>query len=86
MPLTSEQYNQLVEQYVELVVDSMDTKTMMQYITDDLRCHFESVSLNELKDEIDNFDEELFDELVDNVSNDTVVDPKEYSWGLQDSE
>ena len=74
MPLTSEQYNQLVEQYVELVVDSMDTKTMMQYITDDLRCHFESVSLNELKDEIDNFDEELFDELVDNVSNDTVLD------------
>ena len=59
---------------------------MMQYITDDLRCHFESVSLHELKDEVDNFDEELFDELVDNVSNDTVVDPKEYSWGLQDSE
>ena len=68
MPLTSEQYNQLVEQYVELVVDNMDIKTMAQYITDDLRCHFESVSLNELKDEIDNFDEELFDELVDNVS------------------
>ena len=66
--LTSLQHNQLVEQYVELVVDNMDTKTMMQYITDDLRCHFESVSLNELKDEVDNFDEELFDELVDNVT------------------
>ena len=66
--LSSQQHNQLVEQYVELVVDNMDTKTMMQYITDDLRCHFESVSLHELKDEVDNFDEELFDELVDNVT------------------
>ena len=72
--LTSLQHNQLVEQYVELVVDNMDTKTMMQYITDDLRCHFESVSLHELKDEIDNFDEELYDELVDNVTNETVLD------------
>ena len=72
--LTSLQHNQLVEQYVELVVDNMDTKTMMQYITDDLRCHFESVSLHELKDEVDNFDEELFDELVDNVTNETVLD------------
>ena len=66
--LTSLQFNQLVEQYVELVVDNMDTKTMMQYITDDLRCHFESVSQSELKDEVDNFDEELYDELVDNVT------------------
>ena len=66
--LTSLQHNQLVEQYVELVVDNMDTKTLAQYVTDDLRCHFESVSLHELKDEIDNFDDELFDELVDNVN------------------
>ena len=72
--LTDLQKNDIIEQYVELVVDNMDTKTMMQYITDDLRCHFESVSLNELKDEVDNFDEELFDELVDNVTNETVLD------------
>ena len=65
--LTYTQKNELIERYVELVVDNMDVKSMMQYITDDLRCHFESVSLNELKDEVDNFDEELFDELVDNV-------------------
>ena len=66
--LTYTQKNELIEQYVELVVDNMDVKSMMQYITDDLRCHFESVSLNELKDEVDNFDEELFEELVDNVT------------------
>ena len=77
--LTSLQHNQLVEQYVELVVDNMDTKTMMQYITDDLRCHFESVSLHELKDEVDNFDEELFDELVDNVTYDPEKDAASYT-------
>ena len=72
--LTYTQKNELIEQYVELVVDNMDVKSMMQYITDDLRCHFESVSLNELKDEVDNFDEELFDELVDNVTSPSYVD------------
>jgi len=77
--LTSLQHNQLVEQYVELVVDNMDTKTMMQYITDDLRCHFESVSLHELKDEVDNFDEELFDELVENVTYDAEKDAASYT-------
>ena len=72
--LNQRQRDELTQQYVEIVVDNMDTKTMMQYITDDLRCHFESVSLHELKDEVDNFDEELFDELVDNVTNETVLD------------
>ena len=66
--LTDSQKNELIEQYVDIVVDNMDVKSMMQYITDDLRCHFESVSLNELKDEVDNHDEELFEELVDNVT------------------
>ena len=66
--LTSTQRDELIEQFVELVVDNMDTKTMMQYITDDLRCHFESVSLHELKEFVDNYDEDLFDELVDNVT------------------
>ena len=72
--LTDSQKNELIEQYVDIVVDNMDVKSMMQYITDDLRCHFESVSLNELKDEVDNHDEELYDELVDNVTNETVLD------------
>ena len=77
--LTSLQHNQLVEQYVELVVDNMDTKTMMQYITDDLRCHFESVSLQELKDEVGNFDEDLYDELVENVTYDATKDAASYT-------
>ena len=72
--LTSDQQNDIIQQYCELVVDNMDTKTLAQYVTDDLRCHFESVSLHELKDEVDNFDEDLFEELVDNVTNETFID------------
>ena len=66
--LTPSQYNELVEQFVDLVVDNMDMKTLVQYVYDDLREHYEQSSENELKDTIDNFDEELWDELVDNVT------------------
>ena len=66
--LTPSQYNELVEQFVDIVVDNMDMKTLVQYVYDDLREHFEQSSQNELKEEIDNFDEELWDELVDNVT------------------
>ena len=32
--LTSSQKDELIEQYVEIVVDNMDTKTMAEWITD----------------------------------------------------
>ena len=76
--LTPSQYNELVEQFVDIVVDNMDMKTLVQYVYDDLREHFEQSSQNELKDEVDNFDEELWDELVDNVT--TVT------YGLKEGE
>ena len=76
--LTPSQYNELVEQFVDIVVDNMDMKTLVQYVYDDLREHFEQSSQNELKDEVDNFDEELWDQLVDNVT--TVT------YGLKEGE
>ena len=73
--LTSLQRDKLIEQYVELVVDNMDIKTMMQFITDDLTDLYNDYSDDELKDQIEyTHDEELFDELVDNVTNETVLD------------
>ena len=66
--LTSLQHNQLVEQYVELVVDNMDTKTMAEWITDELIFQYGKLSNEELKERVDCFDEELYDELVDNVT------------------
>ena len=75
-PLTSAQRDELIEQYVQLQVDSMDYKSLEQFVYDtiieDLR---EIQSREELCDEIKySFDEETLDELVDNVTNETVLD------------
>ena len=66
--LTSVQRNQLIEQYVELVVDSLDHQDLIQYATDNITDYVDSLSDSELKEEINNRDDELYDELVDNVT------------------
>ena len=66
--LNSAQRDELIEQFVELVVDNMDTKTLAQYVTDDLTDCYDKCSDNELKEFVDNYDEDLFEELVDNVT------------------
>jgi len=72
--LTSAQKSELIEQYVELVVDNMDTKDLMRYAIDGITEYIVTLTDSELKDEVGNYDEELFDELVDNVTNETVLD------------
>ena len=72
--LNNDQQNKLVQQYVELVVDNMDRKTMEEWITEELIFKYEKLTKEELKEEVGNFDEGLFDELVDNVTNETVLD------------
>ena len=67
--LNPSQRSKLIEQYVELVVDNMDVKSMMQFITDELEIRYRNDYTDvELREEINNFDEELYDELVDNVT------------------
>ena len=66
--LTSAQRDQLIEQYVELVVDSLDHQDLIQYATDNITDYVDSLSDSELKEEINNRDDELYDELVDNVT------------------
>jgi len=66
--LNSTQRDELIEQFVELVVDNMDTKTLVQYVSDDLTDCYDKCSDNELKEFVDNYDEELYEELVDNVT------------------
>ena len=66
--LTNAQRDELIEQYVELVVDNMDTKDLMRYAIDSITEYIEKLSDIEIKEEVDNFDEELYDELVDNVT------------------
>jgi hypothetical protein len=70
--LTSAQRDELIEQYVELVVDNMDTKDLMRYAIDGITEYIVTLTDSELKDEVGNFDEELYDELVDNVTSETI--------------
>ena len=66
--LTAQQLNELVEQFVEIIVDNMDTKTLVQYVTEDLTDYYNNLSSSELKIEIEgSYDEELYNELVNNV-------------------
>ena len=68
--LTTDQFGELVQQFVELQVDNMDTKTMMEWITDELIYQYGKLSNEELKERVDCFNEELYDELVDNIVSD----------------
>ena len=67
--LTTEQKDQLIEQYVELVVDNMELEDMIEWITDELIYQYGKLTSEELKERVDCFNnDDLFDELVDNVT------------------
>ena len=61
------QHDSIAEQFAELVVDGMDMETLVQYVYDDLIDYYEKLDEHELKEQIDEYDEDLFDELLDNV-------------------
>ena len=66
--LTDSQIDEVTKQYVEIVVDGMDTKTLVAYAIDQLTAYYNEGSLDDLKEDIDNYQEDLYDELVDNVT------------------
>jgi len=66
--LNQRQREDLTEQFVELVVDNMDTKDLVRYAQEQLTDALNQYSLEELKEDVDSFNEELYDELVDNVT------------------
>ena len=72
--LNNDQQDKLIQQFVEIVVDNMDRKTMEEWITDELIFQYGKLTKEELKERVDCFDEELFEELVDNVTNETFID------------
>jgi len=75
--LTSAQKDELIEQYVELIVDGMDTKDLVRYVSQDITDFLEKLTDSELKEEISlTMDEELYEELVDNITN---TDPIVYN-------
>ena len=72
--LTSAQRDELTSQYVEIVVDNMDTKDLVRYAIEQLTSYYNEGSIDDLKEDINNYDDNdgLYEELVDNVTNPNV--------------
>ena len=66
--LTSTQRNEIAEQFAEIVVDGMDTKDLVRYVYSNMMDYFCKLTADELEEEVYNHDEELWEELVDNVT------------------
>ena len=66
--LNQRQREDLTEQFVEIVVDNMDIKDLVRYAQEQLIDNYNQYSLEELKEDVDNYQDELYDELVDNVT------------------
>ena len=66
--LNNDQQDKLVEQFVELQVDSMDMESLVEWVTDELILKYEKLTKEELKERVECYDDGLFDELVDNVT------------------
>ena len=64
----------LTEQFVELVVDNMDTKDLVRYAIEQLTSYYNEGSIDDLKEDINNYDDNdgLYEELVDNVTSETI--------------
>ena len=77
--LTSLQRDELIEQYTEIVVDNMDMQALIQYAQEQLAEYFDRLSDIELKEDINNYDDNdgLYEELVDNV---TSLNDNEEPW------
>ena len=71
--LTSTQRNEIAEQFAEIVVDGMDTNDLIRYVYSNMMDHFVSLTADELEEEVYNHDEELWEELVDNVTSKTIT-------------
>ena len=65
--LNDDQIYDIIQQYVEIKVDRMDTQELIERVTENLKDWYSDFSLDELKDVIDVNDDGLFDELVENV-------------------
>ena len=73
--LNSAQRDELIEQFVEIQVDNMDTQTLVEFVTDILIDEYSEFTDSELKERVDMFnDDGLYDELVDNVT--SHIDPR----------
>ena len=72
--LNSFQFSEVIEQYVDIVVDRMDTQELLEYVTNDLLNRFDNMSQIELREHIIEMEnsgdptDNLYDELAENVT------------------
>ena len=73
--LTSTRREDLVEQFVEIQLDNMDTQSLYELASEYVTQSFDRLTDSEIKERIESlYDAELYDELVDNVTNETFID------------
>ena len=65
--LTEGQLNELRAFYVERYVDNMETKDLVQYVTDDMFQYMESLPDNEVIDECLNYWDDSFDDVIEEI-------------------
>ena len=72
--LNDAQRDELIEQFVEIQVDNMDTQTLVEFVTDMLVNDYSNFNDDELKERINCYDDNdgLYEELVDNVTSETI--------------
>ena len=67
--LTSAQRDELIEQFVEIQLDNMTTQDLYELASEYVTNSFDRLTDSEIKERIESlYDEELYDELVDNVT------------------
>ena len=66
MTLNQEQLDKLKSQYVEMIIDGMDHKTIFQFAYDTIMHDIEEWDEQDVKEEIlDSYDEEMWQDLVE---------------------
>ena len=68
--LTNAQRDDLIEQFVEIQLDNMDTQSLYELASEYVTQSFDRLTDSEIKERVESlYDEELYDELVNNVTN-----------------
>ena len=68
--LTNAQRDALIEEFVQIQLDSMDTESLYELASEYILNSFDKLTDSEIKERVESlYDSELYDELVDNVTN-----------------
>ena len=86
--LTNEQLDELKEAYCELICDSMDWKSMEQFVYQTLIEDYSNLSHDELLEDIElTHDDVVLEELINNLDGEVVVDNNStHTYSLNDNE